>query len=268
PRDGSVTWAPAPGLQPPPSWLPGMFTAKLAIGNLEVDLLRIENGRVDVRVRAGASEPKADGSPPPSALSGADAERVLAAIGLGHATTASRLGIVDGPVARIPLLAGNATLVVGDGHAPYIALPGESPKLARGQLAVQLPMLARDGKPLGRASARGTLRLRAALCIRPSGSLVVAQIVHDSSAPLAAALLALGFRDVLELDRGSAKPAFVHRAGTTTPPMSSYDASALYLLARPMIPYAHRWKPAGSTPSTRVTSFDVPDRGRPEGDID
>ncbi|MFO7180880.1 MAG: hypothetical protein DIU78_019420 [Pseudomonadota bacterium] len=260
PRDGPVTWAPASGVQPPPSWLPGIFTAQLPIGGLVVDLLRVEAGRVDVRVRAGANEPKAPGGAPPSPLTGPDAERALAAIGLGHATASSQLGIADGPTARVPLLAGNATLVLEDGRAPRVALPGELPKLSPKQLAVQLPMLAREGKPLVRASARGTSRLRAALCVRPSGSLVIAQIVHDSSAPLAAALLALGCRDVLELDRGSAKPAFVHRAGTTTPPMSSYDASALYLLARPMIPYAHRWKPAGSTPSTRVTSYDLPGR--------
>ena len=42
--------------------------------------------------------------------------------------------------------------------------------------------------------------------------------------------------------------------------MASYETSVLYALGRPMLPRAFRWKAEGSTPSTKVTSYDV---GRP-----
>jgi hypothetical protein len=96
------------------------------------------------------------------------------------------------------------------------------------------------------------------LCVTNGGRVVIAQADHDSSGPLVQVLLELGCDAVLELDRGSHHPSFVHRAGTTTPPMSRYEGAALYLLARPMLPHAFRWKPKGSVPSTKVTSFDVP----------
>ena len=40
--------------------------------------------------------------------------------------------------------------------------------------------------------------------------------------------------------------------------MDDYEASTLYVLGRPMIPHAFRWKADGSVPSKRVTSYDVP----------
>jgi hypothetical protein len=81
---------------------------------------------------------------------------------------------------------------------------------------------------------------------------------HDSSAPLATALLRSGCRRVVELDRGSKHPAFVHRAATQTPPISDYETTVVYALAEPMGTTAFRWKPKGSRPSTRPTGYDVP----------
>jgi hypothetical protein len=56
--------------------------------------------------------------------------------------------------------------------------------------------------------------------------------------------------------------------------MDGYDTTALYALARPMIPRAFRWKADGAVPSTKVTSYDWPPppdaevaaRGRPVPD--
>ena len=100
--------------------------------------------------------------------------------------------------------------------------------------------------------------MEAPLCVTTTGRVIVGQAEHDSSDGLVAALLKVGCRDVLELDRGSHHPAFVHRAATATPPVDDYEESGLYLLGRPMIPHAFRWKPEGSVPSTRVTSYDAP----------
>ena len=54
-----------------------------------------------------------------------------------------------------------------------------------------------------------------------------------------------------------ARHACGYPPGATTPPMASYETSVLYALGRPMLPRAFRWKPEGSVPSTKVTSYDV-----------
>jgi hypothetical protein len=72
------------------------------------------------------------------------------------------------------------------------------------------------------------------------------------------ALLKVGCKRVVELDRGSHHPAFVHRAGGSTPPLRRYEGSVLYAIGRPMLPHAFRWKPQGSVPSKKPTGFDYP----------
>ena len=223
-----------------------------------MNLLSVEKGRIEFRVRAGSREPgrkKRTGH----GLSDDDAARVLAAIGLGHATEATRYGMTYGGDELSALKANYATVVFEDGLPPHVILPnGAAPTLTEKQEAVQLPLLASDGKLLDRARERGDHRQRAAFCVAPSGRVVVGSADHDSSDGIASALMRIGCRDVLELDRGSHHPAYVHRAGGSTPPMDEYEASTLYLLGRPMIPHAFRWKADGSVPSKRVTSYDVP----------
>ncbi|MFZ5889996.1 MAG: hypothetical protein ACOY0T_02920 [Myxococcota bacterium] len=259
PHDSStVDWAADGGVQPPPAWLPGLFNGKLTLGSLEVNLLSIEKGRVEYRVRAGTREFGAKRRTGRS-LEEAESTRVIAALGLGHTTDATRYGMSYAGETLSPLKSNYATLLFDDGAPPRVFLPGTAPAtLADKQEAVQLPLLASDGKLLDRARERGDRRQRAAICVTPTGRVIVGSAEHDSSDGLASALLRVGCREVLELDRGSHHPAYVHRAGGATPPMDEYEASTLYVLGRPMIPHAFRWKPDGSVPSTRVTSYDVP----------
>jgi hypothetical protein len=246
-------WASDGGLQPPPSWLPGVFGAKRQLGNLQVDLVSVERGRVDYRVQRGTLEPGGSSAGVEQTL----ASRVIGAIGLGHNTDVSRYGLVLGG-GGAPIEGRYPTLVLEDGVSPRLLPPGDVPSLAPGQQAVQLPPLALAGKPLERASDRGAMRRRGALCVTRTGRVLVAQADHDSHGALVQVLLEAGCEDVVELDRGSHHPSFVHRSGTSTPPMSHYEGSVLYLLGRPMLPHAFRWKAEGSVPSTKVTSYDVP----------
>lgn len=259
PRDASgVSWVPDEGTQPAPAWLPGIFKGELTLGSLVVELHSFEKGRADFRTRAGSRE-FGRGNAAGRGFDESDSGRVLAAIGLGHTTDATRYGLVQATTALSPLKAQYATLLLEDGVAPRVLLPGAAPAtLGEHQQAVQLPLIAQGGRPLDRARERGDSRRRAALCVTPTGRMILGQAVHDSSDGLAAALLRVGCEDVLELDRGSHHPAFFHRTGTGTPPIDEYEASSLYLLGRPMIPHAFRWKAAGSQPSTQVTSYDVP----------
>ncbi len=264
PTDASrVRWVPDGATQPPPAWLPGVFRGSARLGSLEVRLESFERARVEWRVRAGTREPSVLGAPPKKLeLGGDDEHRVVAAIGLGHTTEATRYGLAFEGKGALPLRRAYATVIASPGGALRIAPAGEIPILAPEDEAVQLPVLAEDGAPVAIAAETGAMRERGALCVTPGDRVVVATVRHDSNDPLVAALLRLGCKRIVELDRGSRHPAFVHRSGSATPPLVSYETSVLYALGRPMIPFAFRWKPAGAVPSKTPTGYDFSPKKR------
>jgi hypothetical protein len=263
PKQAGIDWLPDAGAQPPPAWMTGIFGATLAIGSVEVQLSRFEKGHVALRLRAGSKEPGAWGSKGVKlSLDEKEAHEVLAAVGLGHTTDSTRYGLQFAGAPTVPLRSAYATLVANQRGELRLMSSG-APELAEDEDAVQLPLLLKDGALEPRARDRGELRQRGALCLAPDGAVIVAVTRHDSSDALATALERAGCRDVVELDRGSHHPAFVHRAGGSAPPMANYETSVLYALGRPMLPRAFRWKADGSAPSTKVTSYDV---GHPPAD--
>lgn len=236
PEAPGLSFVPDGGTQPPPAWAPGIFAAETTMGGLAVRLVSFERGHVDFRLRAGPREIGARGEAWAGAFAEADAARALATLELGHATAANRYGLVLGSSVPLPVKPAFATLVIGDATAPRILLPGEAVTLATGEQAVQLPLLADDRDVTQRARERGAARPRAALGVADGGRLVVAFATHDSSDPLAVALRDAGCRRVVELDRGSHHPAFLHRAGTPAPPRTDYDSTTLWALSREMRP--------------------------------
>ncbi len=259
PHAGSdIDWKPDEGTQPEPSWLPGVFQGTTRAGSREVELLAFEPDRVDFRVRAGRNDPSPLGAPPKRLeLSGDDTGRVIAAIGLGHTTEATGYGIAFGPEASLPLRDTYATLLIPETGAPELLRPGKLRSIGPHEEAVQLPLLAEDGQLTEHARARGAMRERGALCIAQHGRVLLARGTHDSSDLVASTLLKLGCTDVLELDRGSHHPPFVHRAGSETPPIGGYETTTLYALGGTMKTSAYRWKHADAVPSTKPTGFDV-----------
>lgn len=244
-REGvaSAEWTVSAGVQPPPTWLPGVYESTQPLGELQLRVVSFEAGRVDWVVRAGTDEPGAPGARPKKVGLEPELEgRVVAAIGLGHTTDALRYGLAFDGRASLDLRQIYATVVLGPGRAPRIVPAGQRVSLAEGEEAVQLPLLAHDGVVDGRASDRGGSRLRGALCVSEGGRVLVALGKHDSSDPLASALVEAGCRQVVGLDRGSRHPAFVHRTGTADAPLTRYETSALYAVGRPMTPHGFRWK--------------------------
>jgi hypothetical protein len=159
-----------------------------------------------------------------------------------------------------------ATVVVGSEGGVRVLPPGAEVSVSAAEEAVQLPLLAEQGKLVEQALAPGAMQLRGALCTTDTGRVIVSVVRHDSSAPAATALVRVGCQRVVELDRGSRHPAFVHRAGTPTPPLGTYATTVLYALGRPMLPRGYRWKPAGSVPSTKPTLHDIPRARALEGE--
>jgi hypothetical protein len=241
-EDAGPKWVASPGSQPPPAWLPAIHEVSRDVGELSIRVVEFDAGRVNWLVRAGSSEPSVPGAP--SKRIGLEPElegHVVAAVGLGHTTDALRYGLAFEGKTSLELRRTYATVVLSPGLAPRVFLPGDDPKLEPTDAAVQLPLLARDGEVDARASDRGGTRLRGALCVAPAGRVFVAVARHDSSDPLAATLVELGCRTVVALDRGSRHAAFVHRAATPEAPLSSYETSVLYAVARPMTPHAFRY---------------------------
>lgn len=242
PRDASGwQWAPDGAEQPPPAWLPGIYRASASVGTQPVQVWSFEPGRVDWRVRAGTLEQGTRSELARQTLDEDERHRVMAVVGLGHTTEATRYGISFGEKPALDLLRPYATLVLSQGQAPRIEPPGQRVLLGPEQEAVQLPLLVDAGQLTPRARERGALRQRAALCVTPSQRVLLAQTRHDSSDALGVALLRAGCQRVVELDRGSHHPSFVHRTGGAEAPLASYDTTVLYALGRPMVPRAFRW---------------------------
>jgi hypothetical protein len=240
----SAAWQPAPGAQPLPAWITGIFRTSIALGGLTMELFSFENGRFEWQLRPGRREPGARGEVWAGVLPEGARERALATLELGHTTVTPRLGLALGTTTPITLKDAFATLVLAPTEPPRILAPGETAKLRPDEQAVQLPLLA-DARGINeRARERGALRMRSALGVTRSGRVLIGLLQHDSSDPLVVALRSAGAERVVELDRGSHHPAFVHRAGTENPPGESYESTTLWVLGRPMVPGA-RAVPSG-----------------------
>ncbi|HTM45001.1 MAG TPA: hypothetical protein VL137_08610 [Polyangiaceae bacterium] len=245
---GGVQWQQSPGAQPEPTWMPALFEASAQLGSLPVQLTWFERGRVDWRLRAGLQEPRVQGYRPPKfELDAGDREAALYVTNLGNATAGNSYGMAFDGEPSLPLHDEQVTLVVPQSGDLRLVPPGQALELSSTDSAVQLPLLAMAGKISVRASTRGSRVPRAALCVRRDGTVIVASAENDSSDVLALALRAQGCDDVAELDRGSHHVAFSARAGTNSEIATSYEASALFAIGRPMQPHTFRFMPRSPT---------------------
>jgi hypothetical protein len=255
---GDLAWAPDPGTQPAPTWLTSVLRADAkgrggGSSKSDVELVAFDARRLGFRIQTAvrqrrAATREADAGEDRDFLSTElpeeDARRVIASIGLGNPPKEAR-----GPGA------GTGGGGAGAGGAPsamaYVAADektglfiGSSAELeAKGAAsAIALPWLFEDGK-LAPAARDRSPRRRGALCVTPTGYVVVALATADTDDALAEPLLGLGCTRGVALDRGSHRSAFVHRAGGASPPLSHYDETALYALGVPMPARAFRWRP-------------------------
>jgi hypothetical protein len=151
------------------------------------------------------------------------------------------------------------TLVIRPGEGLSL-VSGSVPTLGVQDSAVQLPLLVSAGEVTVEGRAQGPLRERAALCITSGKRVLVARMKSDSPAGLVSTLLSLGCQDIVDLDRGSSDPSFLHRTGTDLPPTGDYETSVLYVLGRSMTPHAGRWDQAASSLNAAPTGYDIPHR--------
>jgi hypothetical protein len=240
PVEGATPWAPDGGTQPPPAWMPGVWSATLTTGKAKVDLLDVEPDRVLWRIRAGAKD--AVLASPLRSIAGEDAAHAIFAATMGVAPDRRALGLgTDGRLA-VPVRAnGDAGVMFVQNGRMGIVGAEDAPPLGVHDDLSELPIVLWDGQP--RPGPAGAVAARAALGVTPSGRVVIARGVFADSMALAEALAKVGCSRALALDRGARSGAVLDRAGTQSPPRSGYDESVLYAVASPLPPSGFRFGP-------------------------
>lgn len=238
-------WEADEGVQPAPSWMPGVWTAK----NGDVALLALEPGRATFRVRAGVKEPDAKtGVASSHELGEDDAHRVLLALTMGTSSEKRLRGLAtDGRVA-LPMSGGDksALLVASEDGRLAIRRAAEVGTIPPHVDAVELPVLLLDGEVI---AVPGQHPAPAALGITPAGRVLVAR--GGAGATVDAVVLALksaGCARAVLLDRGAGEHGAVFRAGTESPPRARYDDTTLYAMSKPLVPRGFRFEPTDPVP--------------------
>ncbi len=232
PDGGEIAWSRAPGQQPSPDAIPAILLGKKTVGDLAIEFDRVDTHRFAFSLSPGSAESQKD-------LEDLEGEgEALIGWGLGHRTRGHRPGLALGDSVIVPLHRNYASLVIEEGNLAL--LPPAEPQTERAGLEIaQLPALARDGQLLPAARELGGKRVRSVMCIDEVGTLLVARMEHDTPAPLAQALLDLGCRLVVELDRGSHPPPHVERAGHSPGSGGENEQTLLEARGIPMRPLTH-----------------------------
>jgi hypothetical protein len=233
PLPEGASWEPDAEMRPSPAWLPAAHAATVTKLGAQVRLLLFAPGRFVFRARSGSKElsHRFDGTFP-QALDEQDQARVSAAIGLGVARRKAVRGLALGGSLGLRFGPGSGVLVLDGERARIEKSEGWSP--APSEDGIELPLTADEGHPIAESRVVGTMRARAALCVRADGAVAVASTTFDTDEPTTEALVDLGCARVVALDRGSHQGAFVQRAGTDTPPERSYEQTVLYAIGAPM----------------------------------
>lgn len=227
-------FAPDGGQQPGPAWLPAIQSAVVISLGAQVHVTTFAPGRVAFRLRAGAREPQTKAvAALPGAISEAEQPRLVAAIGLGSGKRRGARGLVIDGVVGLPFRGEEAGALVFDHGRPRVVRASEITPSA-GMDATELPLTADDGKLRPEARDVGSMRARAAACALADGTLALAATTFDSDEAATSALLELGCTRIVTLDRGSHQAAFVHRAGTETPPQPRYEGTTVYAVEIPL----------------------------------
>lgn len=228
PPHPGIEWRVSEGAQPAPQEVPTFFVGTRHLGSLQIDFQKIRTERLSFTFVAGSEEARKWGDKDP--IEGPAPESSIVAWGLGHQTQGSRTGLTQGTNVLVPLHRSHASLVIEGGRLQLLP-PSEALNEDSATMIIQLPVLARERQLLPAARELGGTRTRSALCLDPAGDLLIASITHDTLAPAVQALVEMGCRLVVEMDRGSRAPPLIQRLGSPLEPSSGHLQTLLY--ARP-----------------------------------
>lgn len=228
-REGAepVAWT-AMALSPPPKFLPALHTARVE----DVELLAIEPGRVDFRLRAGTVETE---MPAALELAESDASRALLALGFGAAKGRARRGLSIGGQGFGESTGGEQRAWLAADASGKLSVTTVPPEAAAAD-RIEVEVLAQGGgaPPSGKAAAL-------AFGFAKDGRLLVARAPKPSR-ELATLLLAAGATAVyagIDVERGT-----MYLADTDKVLRKRYEEATLSVLAAPMAPRVTRFTPA------------------------
>ena len=232
----ALPWVPSAGTQPPPRWMPGLWSVRMDGSPWAVELVDVESGRTTWRIRAGAEDARA--AAPLRELIGEEASRALLAAGMGVALDKRPRGIATDGRLAVPVrgASDSGALVVGDDGRMTFVRAQDARSIGPHSDMVELPIVLWDGSR--QPTPSGPVVPRAVIGVTPGGRILFARATVPSVAPLADALVNAGCTRALALDRGARATAFFHRAGTDTPPRVRYDETVVYAIASSLAPRA------------------------------
>lgn len=230
PLSEGLSWAPDAGRQPPPSWLPAVYTVTVTSEGAQVHLTSFAPRRFRWRIHSGSRELTARlGAPFASALADSDQPNAGVALGLGTGRLTRRRpprGLATLGATGLAIRP-DGGLLVADAAGLSVLRSEDARPLGPDADASELPLTAEDGHLRPEARELGGMRPRVALCVLPDGTVLAAATTFDSDDATTSVLLDRGCLRVVALDRGAHQPSFVHRAGTPTPPLPSYEVTTL-----------------------------------------
>ena len=243
----NASWKIAPGVQPAPTWMPGLWTTKIG----DVELVDVEASRAAYRVRAGKEEPDGHtGGIPVTDLSADDASRVLFAVTVGVSRDKHPRGLATAGRIVMPVHGTAESAVLVTSSTGELTIETSTAAVAEelgptGDLT-ELPLLVEAGATTSFAKSNGgerndEKRSRAALGVTLSNRVVIAHGDVSNDLTLADALVKAGCVRAVLLDRGAHVPVIFDRAGTSSLPKAKYDPTVLYGIAKPMAPRALRF---------------------------
>jgi hypothetical protein len=236
-----VPWEPAPGVQPAPAWLAGIWHTTSG----DVDVVEIEPGRAAYRIRAGTKEPDAKvGGGRNHELNAEDSRRVVLSVSLGLSEEKHVRGLVTDGRMAVPMsnLSQHAVLVADESGALSITPLGEGYTIAPRTDAAELPLLFADDTTTPRNG-----RIRAALGISPAGRVYLARVSRPVEGQvLADVLKRAGCTRAVVLERGKGAPGTLLRAGTEAQPRALYEDTTLSAIGKPLLPRGFRFEATAS----------------------
>jgi hypothetical protein len=236
PIDGAAPWGEDGGLQPPPSWMPGVWSSHIETPAGRVELLDVEPGRAAYRIRAGTGD--ATAAFPLRELEDKDAARVLLAVGTGVAPEKHPRGLATDGKLAVPTANDSewGQLVATPDQGLSIATAQEHRQVGPNEDMMELPIVVWDGRPRPTPPS-GSVQWRAALGVTSSGRVLLARGRLGSHAVLADILARAQCGRALALERG---PGAIGRwdrrekSGALLQPRT--EESVVYVLGSPLAP--------------------------------
>ncbi len=242
--EGASAWEPDGGAQPPPSWAPSFWKTRVSLGDGAVDILALQDSRVEWRLLAGSKE--AGHVQSAETMQADEGKRAVLSLGLGVL-----LGKVPGEgvpkTTEGPPPPGMGALVAVDRGARLV-IDANGTATAGPHASVKILFKNEEAFPPTEA--------RSAICFDAKTKFYF--VTRGSPAAMTKVARALGCRSALALDRGARITSRVGRAGVGEGIRARYEDSSLVALALPMRPRAFRFDATNPVPLPAPKKATVP----------